>query len=213
MTTSLADLRKDYTLNGLDITDVLPDPIAQFQVWFDAALAAGVHEPNAMHLATVDPDGQPSGRVVLVKDVDARGFCFYTNYASRKGYELTARPVASLTFFWPELERQVRVEGDVETVSEAESDAYFNSRPRGSQLGAWVSHQSEVIASRDVLVAEQVRLEAHYADQPVPRPSHWGGFRVRPRRIEFWQGRPSRLHDRLRYRLDAGTWVLERLAP
>jgi pyridoxamine 5'-phosphate oxidase len=213
MASTLADLRKDYTLNGLDLTDVLPDPIAQFQRWFEAALAAGVHEPNAMHLATVGPEGRPSGRVVLVKGVDARGFCFYTNYTSRKGYELTAHPVASLTFFWPELERQVRIEGTVEKVSEAESDAYFNSRPRGSQLGAWVSHQSEVIASREALEAEQVRLEAQFAGGPVPRPPHWGGFWVRPDRIEFWQGRPSRLHDRIRYRQEAGTWVIERLAP
>lgn len=213
MIASIADLRKDYTLNGLDQTDVLPNPFAQFQQWFDAALAAGVHEPNAMHLATISPEGRPEGRIVLVKGIDAAGFSFYTNYNSQKGASLAANPVASLTFFWPELERQVRIEGRVEKVSEAESDTYFNSRPRGSQLGAWVSQQSQVITGRDVLTSQQETLEAQFVGQPIPRPPHWGGFRVVPDKIEFWQGRPSRLHDRIRYRLDAGTWQIERVSP
>lgn len=213
MAVAIADLRKEYTLNGLDQSDVLPNPIAQFQLWFDAALNAGVHEPNAMHVATIGPDQRPVGRIVLVKGIDERGFTFYTNYDSRKGQELTAHPVASLTFFWPELERQVRIEGRVEKVSEAESDAYFNSRPRGSQLGAWVSAQSEVIASREVLDVRQRELEAQFANQLIPRPPHWGGFRVVPDRMEFWQGRPSRLHDRIRYRIEGDDWVIERLSP
>ncbi|MBO0935741.1 pyridoxamine 5'-phosphate oxidase [Fibrella sp. HMF5335] len=213
MTSEIADLRKEYTLNGLDKSDVLPNPITQFQQWFDAALAAGVHEPNAMHLATLGPNGQPSGRIVLVKGVDERGFSFYTNYESQKGEELISHPLAALTFFWPELERQVRLEGVVEKVSADESDTYFNSRPRGSQIGAWVSQQSGVIASRDILTNRQHELETQFADKPVPRPPHWGGFRLVPNSVEFWQGRPSRLHDRLRYRKDGEAWVIERLAP
>ncbi len=213
MTTKIADLRKEYTLNGLDQTDVLSNPFAQFQQWFDIALTAGVHEPNAMHLSTIGTNGRPEGRIVLVKGIDASGFSFYTNYNSEKGTSLIKQPVAALTFFWPELERQVRIEGQVEKVTEAESDTYFNSRPRGSQLGAWVSNQSEVISGRDVLEARQQALEAQFADQPIPRPPNWGGFRLIPDQIEFWQGRPSRLHDRIRYRLDAGTWLIERVSP
>ena len=213
MSIEIADLRKDYTLNGLDLADVLPDPIAQFRQWFDAAVQAGIPEPNAMHLGTVAENGRPSGRIVLIKDVDERGFVFYTNYESQKGQALIARPVASLTFFYPELERQIRIEGVVEKVSAEESDIYFNSRPRGSQIGAWVSQQSTVIASRAVLEDRQRDLETRFADQPVPRPPHWGGFRVIPDLIEFWQGRPSRLHDRIYYRLAGGSWVLERVSP
>ena len=218
MSTQLADLRKEYTLNGLDTADVLPDPIAQFTRWFEAALQAGIPEPNAMHISTVAADGRPSGRIVLIKAVDEAGFVFYTNYESRKGQELTnglsrPQPMASLTFFWPELERQIRIEGRVEPVSAAESDAYFNSRPRSSQIGAWVSHQSTVIAGRDVLETRQRELETQFANKPVPRPPHWGGYRVVPDRLEFWQGRPSRLHDRIRYRLEANNWLIERLAP
>jgi pyridoxamine 5'-phosphate oxidase len=213
MSSPLADLRKDYTLSGLDATDVLPDPLAQFQQWFDAALKAGVAEPNAMHLSSIGPNGRPAGRIVLLKGLTDSGFVFYSNYDSRKGHELTDAPVAALTFFWPDLERQIRIEGIVEPVSGAESDAYFQSRPRSSQIGAWVSPQSTVIDSRAVLETRQHELEAQFADLPVPRPPHWGGFRVRPDAIEFWQGRPSRLHDRIRYRLVRGSWVIERLAP
>lgn len=213
MSTELADLRKDYTLNGLDSADVMPDPIAQFRQWFDVALHAGVPEPNAMHLSTVASTGRPSGRIVLIKDVDERGFVFFTNYESEKGQDLADNPVAALTFFYPELERQIRIEGIVEKVSNEESDTYFNSRPRGSQIGAWVSHQSSVIANRDVLENRQRELEAQFADKAVSRPPHWGGFRVIPDLIEFWQGRPSRLHDRIRYQLVEGNWIIERVSP
>ena len=209
----ISDLRREYTLNGLDTADVSPNPIAQFQRWFDDALKAELPEPNAMHVSTVGSDGRPDGRIVLLKDVSDGGFVFYTNYESRKGQDLTERPVAALTFFYPELERQIRVEGRVEKVTAAESDAYFNSRPRGSQIGAWVSNQSRVIADRALLERRQAELEAQFADRPVPRPPHWGGFRVVPDAIEFWQGRPSRLHDRIRYRHEAGNWTLERLSP
>jgi len=213
MSATLSDLRKEYTLAGLDLTDVLPDPMAQFQRWFDAALGAGVPEPNAMHLSTVNADGRPDGRIVLIKAVSDAGFVFYTNYESRKGQELLGQPFAALTFFWPELERQIRIGGRVEKVSDAESDSYFMSRPRGSQIGAWVSHQSRIIADRDVLETRQRDLEAQFADQSVPRPPYWGGFRLVPDSLEFWQGRPSRLHDRIRYRKEENSWVLERLSP
>lgn len=216
MTPSISDLRKEYTRQGLDLTDVLPDPIAQFRRWFDAALQAGVAEPNAMHLCTVGANGRPDGRIVLLKDVSSAGFVFYTNYESRKSRDLLANPFASLTFFYPDLEQQVRVEGRVEKVSDGESDTYFASRPRGSQIGAWVSPQSQPIDARDTLTERQHYYETQFADQPVPRPAHWGGFRVVPDLIEFWQGRPSRLHDRIRYqRTDThlSDWQLDRLAP
>ncbi|GAB3282070.1 pyridoxamine 5'-phosphate oxidase [Larkinella harenae] len=213
MLPTLAELRKEYTLNGLDPSDVSIDPFAQFQRWFNEALMAGVPEPNAMHLTTVGTDGRPSGRIVLVKGADENGFTFFTNYQSRKGTALAAHPVASLTFFYPELERQIRIEGTIEKVAADESDAYFQSRPRGSQIGAWVSHQSEVVESRSVLEQRQKELEQRFENQLVPRPPHWGGYRLIPDRIEFWQGRPSRLHDRILYRKENEAWVIERLSP
>jgi pyridoxamine 5'-phosphate oxidase len=210
---SLADLRKEYMLNGLREGDLDRDPIVQFRAWLDAALAARLPEPTAMALATVDGAGHPSARMVLLKGVD-HGFIFYTNYESRKGRELGQTPYAALVFYWPEMERQVRIEGRVETLPPAASDAYFHSRPRGSQLGAAVSAQSQVIPSRADLERRLEELAACYADQEIPRPPHWGGYRVIPSAIEFWQGRANRLHDRLRYRRqDDGAWVIERLSP
>ena len=211
---SLADLRKEYMARGLDVGDLDADPIRQFRGWLDEALAAHLTEPNAMTVATVDADGRPSARMVLIKGVSEAGFVFYTNYESRKGRELGATPWAALVFYWAELERQVRIEGRVERTSAADSDAYFHSRPVGSQLGAAVSQQSAVIPDRATLETRLRELEARYLDQEVPRPEHWGGFRVVPNAIEFWQGRPNRLHDRLRYRKTAdGLWVIERLSP
>ena len=210
---AIADLRKSYERDELDESASAADPLQQFERWFQQALAAELPEPNAMTVATVGADGRPSTRVVLIKGYDARGIVWYTNYESRKGRELAGNPHAALQFHWVELERVVRIEGRVEKVDAAESDAYYQSRPLDSRIGAWASPQSQVIASRAVLVANAARFGAQFLMNP-PRPPHWGGFRLVPDRWEFWQGRKSRLHDRLRYRLDeAGTWVRERLAP
>ncbi len=212
---SLADLRKDYSLAGLLEKDLAKDPFRQFEKWFQEAEAAKLIEPNAMTLATVGADGLPSARTVLLKGLDGRGFVFYTNYESRKGRELAQIPRATLVFPWLALERQVIVEGSATRVSREESEAYFHSRPRASQLGAWVSQQSSVITGRATLEDSLKALEQKYAGKEVPLPPHWGGYRVSPETVEFWQGRRSRLHDRLRYRRDAksGEWTIERLAP
>jgi pyridoxamine 5'-phosphate oxidase len=214
MDTTIADLRKDYTLQDLTETGVDPNPFIQFKKWFEQALAAQLPEPNAMTLATATPDAKPAARMVLLKDFDERGFVFFTNYNSHKGQELAENPQAALVFWWAELERQVRICGHVEKVSQQESDQYFDSRPANSRLGAWVSNQSEVIASREVLEQRMAEFQSKYENQEIPRPPHWGGLRVIPSEIEFWQGRPSRLHDRLLYTLlDDGNWKIARLSP
>lgn len=215
MSQSIADLRKEYTLNGLSIEDVLNNPLEQFRVWFKEALASGLPEPNAMHISTVDTHHRPSSRIVLLKELDTKGFVFYTNYDSKKGQDLATNPYSSLTFFWVDLERQVRIEGRAEKVSERESDDYFAIRPRASQIGAWVSNQSELLVSREILDEKQRQFENQFADQAVPRPPHWGGYRIVPDKIEFWQGRPSRLHDRIAYELSEhdNSWAIARLSP
>ncbi|MGO4153929.1 pyridoxamine 5'-phosphate oxidase [Cupriavidus sp. YAF13] len=211
--TQLADLRRTYVLGSLSESDVAPDPISQFQRWFDEAIHAKLPEPNAMTLATVDADGQPSARIVLLKAMDTQGFTFFTNYESRKGLDLAANPRAALLFHWVQLERQVRVEGRVEKVTESESDAYYATRPLGSRLGAWASEQSREVADRTVLEQREADFRAKFGDNP-PRPAHWGGYRLVPTRIEYWQGRPSRLHDRIAYRLAPdGSWQIVRLSP
>lgn len=234
---SLADLRREYNLTGLRRSHLDTDPIVQFQKWFSDAVGArtvgrlrkffvrlyktvfllGQPEQvdlNAMTLATVDREGRPSARVVLLKGVDQRGFVFYTNYNSRKGCELAENPEAALVFYWPDLERQVTVSGTVSKLSPAESDAYFNSRPRGSRIAAWASDQSAPVADRTALEANWSRFETQFAGKDVPRPPHWGGYVLSPKRVEFWQGRPNRLHDRFRYlRKENDRWALERLSP
>lgn len=212
MDKNIADLRKSYERAELDEGASADRPIEQFATWFDQALHADLPEPNAMTVATVGEDGRPSTRVVLIKGYDEQGIVWYTNYQSRKGRELAHNPFAALQFHWVELERVVRIEGRVEKVSDAQSDEYFRSRPFDSRIGAWASPQSQVISSRAVLVANAARYGAQFALNP-PRPPHWGGYRLVPDRWEFWQGRKSRLHDRLCYRLVDGRWLKERLAP
>ena len=211
---SLADLRRDYNLSGVSEKDLARDPFRQFERWFQEAEAAKIVEPNAMICSLANRGGQPSSRMVLLKGFDGRGFVFYTNYESRKGRELAENPRASLLFPWIAQERQVIIEGSVAKLSREESDAYFHSRPQASQLAAWASPQSAVIAGRNVLEEALKTLEKKYAGLEVPMPPHWGGYRVQPNMVEFWQGRHGRLHDRLRYRREQnGAWAIDRLAP
>lgn len=211
---SLAELREDYRRGGLDERYCETNPILQFERWMKDAQAADLKEPNAMTLATATAEGRPSGRIILLKEVSDLGFVFYTNYTSRKGREIEANPFAALTFYWPELERQVRVEGGVQRLAREQSAAYFRSRPVGSRLGAWASHQSEILPSREPLDQKLAQLEHQYSgNNDIPVPEFWGGYCVLPDVIEFWQGRPNRLHDRLRYRKSGDNWTIERLYP
>jgi pyridoxamine 5'-phosphate oxidase len=213
-TSELSGLRHEYDAHGLRRADLHSDPIEQFRAWFAAAIAADIRDVNAMSLATATPDGRPSVRIVLLKGVDKRGFSFFTNYESEKAHHLEANPRAALAFYWVKLERQVRISGSVERTSREDSAAYFHSRPPGSRLGAWASRQSEVIDSRKILDARLAQMAERFEGGEIPLPPHWGGYRVKPEQMEFWQGRPNRLHDRFRYSLRAdGNWQIDRLAP
>jgi pyridoxamine 5'-phosphate oxidase len=210
---SIAAIRKDYKLKTLNEGDINSNPIKQFGKWWDEAINSDIEEVNAMTLATATLQGKPSARIVLLKGYDEQGFNFFTNYDSHKGAELAANPQSSLVFFWKELERQVRIEGITEKVTAAESDTYFSSRPIGSRIGAWASPQSKVIKQREEIEANVKKYEQEFATTSINRPEYWGGYRVKPQLIEFWQGRPSRLHDRIQYSLEKGIWKIERLAP
>jgi pyridoxamine 5'-phosphate oxidase len=209
---SIAQLRKNYTFGQLSETEVPHHPLPLFQLWFDQAVKAQCPEPNSMTLATADQAGNPSARIVLLKGADQSGFTFFTNYESQKGRELAIRPQAALLFHWHELERQVRIKGLVERVSPADSDEYFHSRPAASRIGAWASPQSSAIPNREFLEDAEKRFKTEFGDSP-PRTEHWGGYCLQPTEIEFWQGRPSRLHDRIHYKLQGSSWKIERLAP
>lgn len=213
MPPSIAELRRDYLRARLDETSVASDPLVEFARWFEEAVKAEARDPNAMTLATASPDGVPSARIVLLKGFDERGFVFFTDYRSRKGTELAANPRAALVFYWPELERQVRITGITSETGRQESEAYFRTRPRGSRISAWISHQSQVIASRQQLESQIPEVERRYPGDDVPLPPYWGGFRLRPESIEFWQGRTNRLHDRIRYLREGERWRIERLSP
>ena len=211
---NISDLRKEYSRATLDSSNVLPDPIKQFEKWFDEAVQAGITEPNAMHLATVNEQGKPSSRIVLLKGIEKNGFVFYSNYQSKKGKEMDVNPACALTFFWAEIERQVRIEGVAERVDAETSDRYFQSRPRGSQIGAWASPQSSIIHDRNILEQRAAQIEKKFENSKVlPRPHQWGGYRIDPLLIEFWQGRGSRLHDRIQFTKVDGVWRVDRLAP
>ena len=210
---NIADIRKDYKLQTLLETEVADDPIVQFDKWWDDAIKSQLDEVNAMTLATADANAVPTARIVLLKGYDKNGFVFFTNYQSNKGNQMAQNPHVCLIFFWAALERQVRINGTVEKISAAESDAYFLSRPAGSRIGAWASPQSTVIAKREVIEDRSKQFEEQFSDGNIPRPPHWGGYIVKPGQIEFWQGRPSRLHDRIQYSLHNGNWSIERLAP
>jgi pyridoxamine 5'-phosphate oxidase len=210
----LDEIRKEYSKADLDVKDVMKDPIEQFEKWFLEATHSGVPEPNAMNLSTVNADGKPTSRIVLLKGIEDQKFIFYTNYQSQKGRELESNPACALTFFWPELERQVRIEGNALRVEEKKSTEYFQSRPRGSQVGAWSSPQSTVIESREILEERKTKIEEKFDGLPVlPKPHQWGGFEIDPTMFEFWQGRPSRLHDRIQFIKVDNTWRVQRLAP
>ena len=210
---NINNLRQEYRLKSLDIVNLNPDPFLQFHLWFNEAKHVQVIEPNALTLATASAEGRPSSRMILLKGMDAKGFLFFTNYQSRKGRDLSVNPFGCMTFYWAELERQVILDGSVEKISQNESEAYYASRPRSSQLGSWASHQDQTIESREELEAAYKNYEQEFEGKPVPKPPYWGGYRLLPVRFEFWQGRQNRLHDRFRYLLTDGTWKIERLAP